>query len=183
MKSKQAYENHLDSEKSKWFAIYTHFKREKLALKHLASKGICAYLPIQKKVRKYTRKVRTVELPLISCYVFVKITKQEYVKVLETEHVLSFVKFSKNLIAIPNEEIELMKLVLGEGINVNIEKTSFEEGSEVEIVSGNLTGLTGKLIKKKDKNQVLIDLNYIGYTLQMEVDSKLLRKIKKPSYA
>lgn len=177
MNRKQAYENHLDDNEAKWFAIYTNFKREKLALKHLERKNIRAYLPIQRKIRKYTRKVVTVDLPLISCYVFVKITKREYVKVLETEHVLSFVKFSKNLIAIPDEEIELMKWVLGEGINVNIEKTSLNKGDQVEIISGNLTGIKGQLVEVKGKNQVLIDLAYIGYTLQIEVDKKLLRKL------
>ncbi len=177
MSVKQAYENHLDNEKAKWFAVYTHFKREKIALKYLQRKGICAYLPTQKKVRQYTRKIRTVELPLISCYIFVKITKQEYVKVLETEHILNFVKFSKNLISIPEKEIELMKWVLGEGIEVNINKISLHAGDQVEIISGNLTGLTGLLLQTQNKNQVLVDLNFIGYTLAITIDARLLRKI------
>ena len=179
MNFKQAYENHLEDKKAKWFAVYTHFKREKMVLKYLQRKDICAYLPTQKKIRKYTRKVRIVELPLISCYIFVKITKREYLKVLETEHVLNFVKFSKNLISIPEEEMELMKWVLGEGLEVNINKTNFCEGDKVEIISGNLTGLKGVLLKTQNKNQVLVDLRFIGYTLEITVDARLLRKTNK----
>ncbi len=172
------YENHLDSKTARWFAIYTPYKREKLVCRQLQKKGITAYLPIQELIRRYTRKIRKVELPLISCYVFVKITKAEYVKVLETEQVMGFVKFSGNLIAIPDEEIELMKRILGEGIAVNAEKQSYKEGDRVEVISGNLFGTRGKLCSIQGKKQFLVDLEFLGYTLQINIDPSLLRKVE-----
>ena len=176
-KKGSTYENHLDPKEAKWFAVYTAYKREKIVCRQLNRKGVTAYLPVQKLVRRYTRKIRTVELPLIRCYIFVKITQKEYVKVLETEQVLGFVNFSKNLIAIPEWEMELMKRVLGEGIEVNAEKREFYEGDTVEVVSGNLHGLRGKLCSIKGKKLFLVDLDYLGYTLQMTIDPILLKII------
>ena len=170
-------ENHLDDSTPKWFAVYTRFKGEKMAFRHLAKKGISVYLPLQKLTRRYTRKVKVVELPLISCYIFVKITKQEYVKVLETESVVDFVRFSNNLISIPEEEIETMKRVLGENWEVQIEQSKFEPGDLVEISAGNLIGLKGRLVDQRDKQQVLVDLERLGYTLRISVDKQLLRKV------
>ena len=174
----KTYENHLDKREAKWFAVYTRFKCEKLAFRQLTRKGVTTYLPIQTVTRRYTRKVKKVELPLISCYVFVKITESQYVQVLETEYVVDFVRFSRNLISIPEEEIELLKRVLGESWEVSIEKTEFNKGDLVEIATGNLAGLQGQLVETKDKNQVLVDLDRLGYTLRIAVDKGLLLKVK-----
>lgn len=177
MSTDKEYENHLSDTEARWFAVYTSYKREKIALRQLQRKGITAYVPIQKLTRRYSRKIKHVELPLISGYVFVKILKKEYVKVLETEYVIRFISFSKNLLSIPEEEIELMRRVLGEGLEVNAEKTTFYEGDLVEIAAGNLMGLQGTLVSLEGKNQVLIDLVYLGYTLQINIDPNLLRKL------
>ena len=63
--------NQLCDTEPRWFAVYTRYKREKLVLKELQRRGINAYLPLQTVTRYYTRKVKTVHLPLISCYIFV----------------------------------------------------------------------------------------------------------------
>lgn len=172
------YENHLDGEKAKWFAVYSAFRKEKYAQKLLLQKGVEAYLPIQTVIRKYTRKIKKVHLPLIPCYVFVKITKRQYVPVLETEYILNFVKFSRNLIAIPDKEIELMQRVLGEKMAVSIEKTTFRAGDLVEITSGNLTGLRGKLVSFQGKERVIIELEQLGYSLLMDISKQLLTKVQ-----
>jgi len=169
------YENHLHEVEKKWFAIYTQYKREKLVTKYLSKKGVEVYLPINRVVRKWVRKVREVELPLINCYVFVNITKSEYVKVLETENVLNFVQFSGNLISIPAPEIEILKRVTGELYNIEVAE-EFVEGDEVEIISGKLTGLKG-ILEEKGKRLFSVNLENLGYRLTMDIDPSLLRKI------
>ncbi len=92
---KPTYHNlHLDNIEKKWFAIYTRYKREKIVRKQLTEKGVEAYLPLSTHKRVYTRKIKIIELPLISCYVFVKITQSEYLTVASTQDVVKFVKFS-----------------------------------------------------------------------------------------
>ncbi len=181
MQTQKGYENHLETKEPKWFAIQTRYKREKLVRAALERKGVQAYLPINKVIRKWERKVREVELPLINCYLFVKITKSQYIKVLETENVVNFVRFSKNLISIPEKEIDLLKRITGEFQNLEIDNESISEGDEIEIISGNLTGLKGVLIQKNNKKKLKVKLDCLNYFLLMEVDSKLLRKIRRNS--
>lgn len=169
--------NQLHEEESRWFAIYAAFKKEKYAEKQLRKKDIETYLPIQKIKRQYERKVKYVELPLINCYLFVKITKSEYVKVLETDYIIRFVKIGKDLLAIPNNEIETLRLVLDEKLNVEVEESRFYKGENVVISEGNLAGISGKLVAFQGKEKVMIELNSIGYTLQMELDKNLLKKV------
>ena len=176
------YENHLDPRESKWFAVYTRFKREKLVTRQLEEKGITVYLPLQHLTRHYTRKKKKVSLPLISCYLFTKITQPEYIRVLETNDVVKFVQFSRNLISIPEQEIQLLKRICGEQIEVEVEPVSYHVGDKVEIVGGNLTGLRGTLLRTGKKN-FLVELAHIGYSLRMEVDPALLHKVSADSPA
>lgn len=175
----ETYENHLDEKQSRWFAVYTKYKREKLVNRKLQEKGIHCYLPLQEYTRHYTRKVRKVELPLISCYIFTKIIKKEYVPVLETPDVVSFVRFSRNLISIPEAEIHTMQRVVGEGIEVDVEPNAYQVGDEVEVIGGDLTGLKGKLVEKKNGKNLLIELENLGYMLRMYVAPSLLQKVRR----
>ncbi len=170
------YENHLEEHEAKWFAVYTRYKREKIVKKELEAKGITTYLPLQHLTRHYTRKVKKVQLPLISCYVFTKIVKAQYVPVLEVQDVVNFVQFSRNLIAIPEREVDLMKRITGEKIEIEVEQRSLEVGDEVEIIAGNLFGLRGQLLRTGKKN-FLIDLKSIGYSLKMEIDPAIVKKV------
>ncbi|MCB0583044.1 MAG: UpxY family transcription antiterminator [Phaeodactylibacter sp.] len=179
MNPKNQYSNQLDQREARWFAVYTKYKREKLILQRLREKDIHAYLPIQKLVRRYKRKVREVELPLISCYIFTKITTKDYVPVLETEDVVSFVKFSRNLIAIPEAEMQLMQRIVDGGSEIEADPSAYEVGDAVEIIGGNLTGIKGILVEQQNKKNFLVELDNIGYTLRMYVNPALLRKTGK----
>lgn len=171
-------ENHLHPLEDRWFAIYTRFKREKVVFKELISKGIEAYLPLQKIMRQYGRKKRWVELPLFNSYVFVKIKKENYVSVLSTEGVVRFVKFSQNLIAIPEKEIDIIRKIVDANLSIEVEQRRFIEGDLVEVTRGNLIGMQGTLLKLQRKNKVIIDLVHFGYSLKLELPTHFLRKVK-----
>jgi len=182
--TKQALEQQpTEAEEAQWFAIYTRYKSEKLVTKTLQQKGIEAYIPIQKLVRRYTRKVKHVELPLISCYVFVKITQLEEAKVLQTDNVLNFIKFSGKMIPIPEIEISILKRVVGEEIPVEAKPGTRGEltaGDWVEINSGNLIGLKGRLVEVENKNKLIVQLENVGYTLHLEVKPSQVSRL--PNY-
>lgn len=175
---KPDHENHLHNTESRWFAVYTRYKSEKVVERLLSQKKIECYLPLQKVTRRYTRKIKTHDIPLISCYIFVKITKHEYVPVLETENVVKFIRFAKNLLSIPEAEIAILKRITGEGeFEVAAEPGIFHEGDEVEIIGGKLTGIRGRLVEKQGKKHMVVELENVGYSLRMDVDISLLRKV------
>lgn len=169
--------NDLHASEYRWFAIYTKYKAEKHIIRSLARKGIEAYTPLLKTTKRYTRKVKTYETPLLNCYVFVYITKKEYVKVLETEYVVNYVKIRKNLVAIPQNEIDLMKRVVGQFEEITLAQENYTIGDQVEIVSGNLTGLKGLLVEINGKKDFLVNLKGAGIQLLINIDPKLIRPL------
>lgn len=168
--------NQISETEAKWFAVYTKFKCEKFVAQHLAKKQIEAYVPLISKTKRYTRKIKHYEVPLINCYVFVHITKKDYVPTLETEYVMKFLRQGKDLLAIPQSEIDLMKRVAGDIEEIySIEKGEYSPGEEVEVISGYLSGLKGRVISKAGKRSFVVDLQTLGYQLQIRIDQTYLR--------
>ena len=169
--------NQLHETEARWFAIHTRSKCEKLVVNLLGKKQIEAYVPLVRTVRKYTRKIKKIEKPLISCYVFVRIVKADYIPVLETENVAAFVRFSRNLIAIPEEEINtLRRIVLESDIELEAIPGFFAPGDPVTISAGPLTGLNGSVVKPEGKRKFQVSLDRMGYTLLITIDEKFIQK-------
>ncbi len=175
---KKAPINQLDDREPRWFAVYTRYKREKMVNKRLREKGIETYLPLQQVTRHYTRKVKHLELPLLSCYLFTKITNKSYVPVLEDPDVVKFVRIARDLIAIPEEQIDILRRIVGEGEEVAVETGDYRIGDAVEVIGGRLTGLRGRLIDKEGQKFFVVDLEFIDTRLRMKIDPKYLGKVE-----
>lgn len=166
----------LDETEARWFAVRTRFRSEKVVGKSLEKKQIEHFIPIQRITKRYTRKIKTYEIPLINCYVFVKIAVPDYVPVLETEHVVGFVRPSKEMQDIPDNELEIFRRIAGENYPTACEPGNWKTGDAVEIQSGNLAGLKGFLVEKSGKHEFVINLESFGHLLRMTIDRSLLIK-------
>lgn len=171
--------NQLSESEKRWFAVNTKYKCEKFVAERLSKKGISVYLPLIERTKRYKSGKKTHNVPLINNYVFVEIVKSEYVPVLETEYVIRFLKQGQELISIPKEEIEVLKRVIGEITDVNIGNLNYEVGDFVEVISGQLTGLKGLLIKAEGKRKFIVQLTTIGVQLNMTIDKNNLQLLKK----
>lgn len=169
--------NDLSAQEARWFAIYTKYKGEKYVADKLIKKGITCYVPLLTKTKRYVRKVKTYDIPLLNCYAFVQIKKDQYQKVLETEHVYHFVKQRKDLIAIPDQEIQLLKRIVGEKIEMTKIDSPLELGQKVEIISGNLTGIQGYIEEQQGKQEFVVVLDNMGFQLKLNVDQRLLSPV------
>lgn len=167
----------IDGQIAHWYAVNTRFKSEKVVYRMLQQKQIECYLPLQKRYRRHGKKVLTNELPLISCYIFVKIVKGQYVKVLETDYVVGFVRFAKDILPIPEHEFNLMRRICGEDIEISVEKYTFYEGDMVEIATGNLAGIKGKLVEIEGNKRVLVELEHLGFNLQISIEKQNLIRV------
>lgn len=169
--------NHLHPTEPRWFAVRTRSKSEKLVRRMLEKKGVEAWLPLQRLLRRYTRSTRLTEKPLLNGYVFVRIVRDQYVAVLETEHVAGFVRFSKDLLAVPQAELDILRrIVLEEGLEVEAIPGALAEGDPVEISAGHLMGMKGRVVRVEGKRRFQIELQYLLHSLLITVDAAFLTK-------
>ena len=163
---------------AKWFAVNTRYKYEKHALKRILNEGIEAYLPLITEYKQYKSKRKKVESLLIPRYLFVKINPKHYSRILAIPGVIHFVRIDKQLQCVKESEILILKQITGEYLPVKAvpTTTNLEAGDEVEITGGRLIGIRGHLVRRHNKDQVVIALS-IGMQLEIEVPETLLRKI------
>jgi len=170
--------NDLHPTESRWFAVHTRNKSEKFVKRMLEKKEIIAYLPLQKIMRQYGRVRRLVDRPLINCYIFVNITKDKYLTVMETENVVNFARVGPNLMAVKEEEIKIIKRVtMEDDLDVDVVSTTLSEGDPVEISAGSLIGMKGKIVKKDGKRKFQVELESLGMSMFITIDGAFLEKM------
>ena len=103
--------NQPEASKS-WYVVYTRSRAEKKVHAGLTINNIDSFLPLQKQLRQWNDRKRWVEVPLLTGYCFVHISKKEYLTVLHTPNVLSYVMFDKKPAVIPDREIDYLKQML-----------------------------------------------------------------------
>lgn len=168
-----------DTQKYEWFAITTKYKCEKYVTEVIQRMGFDAYVPLLRKTKRYTRKIKTYEIPLISCYAFVKISAADKVRVLQVPYVHNFVRFDGKITSVPEHEMQMMRRVVGEISDVIAEPRLWTRGDKVEVIAGNLTGIQGTLIEQNGKHEFIIELETLGYQLRMVVDRSVLRRVAR----
>lgn len=170
--------NHLNATEPRWFAVWVNYKREKQAERELRARGIEVYLPLKTYTRVYASKRRTVHLPLLSRYIFVRIVRDDYVRVLENPHVLNFVREHRNLRSVREEEISLLRRIAGDERTAELSSVNLSAGEPVEMITGNLAGMRGAFVRRKGKKSFVIQLESLGVHLEIEVDPSDIRRLK-----
>ncbi len=161
----------------KWYAVKTRYKCEKQVQKHLELKGVNSYLPLLNRTKRYQRKVKNYQVPLINCFVFVQIDLKDKVDVLTNYNVVDFLRIGNEILPVSDDEIMTMKRVVGELDEVMVGHWEWSEGDRVEVVAGSLTGLHGTLVTRSGKHELIVRLETMGCQLRMNIDESLLRKL------
>lgn len=173
----------IEKETPQWFAIYTKSRNEKKVNERLLAQGFEAYLPIQKKLRQWSDRKKWVQEPLLTSYVFVKVSPLEIYKVLRLPGVVQFVSFEGKPAPIPQEQIDVLKMFLGQQLDVEVLSEELEPGDWVEITIGSLIGFRGELVSHQNQNKILIKLDHISHQLLVTLPANYVAKAvkRKPS--
>jgi transcription antitermination factor NusG len=163
-----------------WHAIYVHSRAEKKVHAELSQKGIESFLPLQRKLRQWSDRKKWVELPLISGYVFVHITRKHYDVVLQIDNVMQYVRFEGKAAVIRDHDIETLKRMLGQSdLDVEITNEDLKPGMQVEIIAGPMMGVKGELVSFRGNNKVALRIPPLGFTVLVESPAKNLVVIKE----
>jgi len=161
-----------------WYAIRVKSRSEKKVYSDLADQQITTYLPIHKVLRQWSDRKKWVEVPLISGYVFVYISRKEYENVLRTPNVVCYIYFEGKAAIVRQEDIDLLKRMLGQSdIAVEVTLDQLKPGQLVEIIAGPLVGMKGELIEFQGKHKVALRIQQIGCTVLIESPNQNLRPV------
>jgi len=168
------------TEKKHWHAVYTRSRAEKKVLSEMEYSGIEAYLPLHRKLRKWSDREKWVEMPLIPGYLFVNIGLKEYDKVLKTIGVVAYVRFEGKAAIIPDSQIQFIQKMLDDSsLSVEIIHQIPEKGDQVIVIAGPLIGLKGTIISVKGKKRVAVEIEKLNLSLTIEIQLSLIEIINE----
>jgi len=154
----------------RWYAVYTHPRAEKVVASHLAQRDIENFLPLYSKVSRWKNGMKMhLELPLFPGYLFVKIPLADRLRVLQTPSVATLVGAGTRPIAVPEQEIEILRAQLSRVAAIPHPYMSI--GDRVRVVSGPLQGLEGFLIQKKNEDRFILSMDLIMQSMSVEIDT------------
>lgn len=157
-----------------WYAIKVKYKSEKLVLSQLEKKGVTSYAPMRNYTKRYQRKIVHHIVPVLPCYVFVNITEQEYVRVLDTQYVFGFVKIGQQISPVHDNEIDILRKIEGIDEDLIFTEINYGIGESVNVSNGPLFGMKGIISEIRSKGKLLVNFDSLGITLQIEINKKQL---------
>jgi transcription antitermination factor NusG len=161
----------------KWYAIYTNPRAEKQVRDRLLESGVEVFLPLQKTYRIWSDRKKLVERPLLSSYVFVKVTPIEFPRVYQTSGIVRFVTFEGKPASIPQNQIDNLRLLINSDTEIEISSEKFEQGDNVEVIRGSLVGLTGELVTLGSHSRVVVRIDRLDQNLIVNIPMTFLRRL------
>jgi transcription antitermination factor NusG len=160
----------IDPSGSRWFAVWTRSRHEKVAAAMLQLSGVQHFLPLKSEVRQWSDRRQTVSVPLFSGYLFVRMnpTKDSLLRVLKAPGIAGLVGNSAGPLPIPDRQIEDIRTVLAQ----RVECTAIpilEEGDLVRVVRGPLAGVQGRLVQNSSTARLVISIEMINTSLAVNL--------------
>jgi len=160
----------------KWFAVYTRSRMEKKASVDLTNRDIECYLPTMSVTRIWGKQSRKTTLPLISGYIFVRVTPKEFYQVLFAPGVLRYVCFDGKPAVITDYQMETLKLFIRNGENdIRVSSEKIHKGDLVRITEGALKDRIAEIVEIRGKKRILARINQLGCSIHIDLgDTKVV---------
>lgn len=160
-----------------WYAIYTRSRYEKKVFSELIARGIDAYLPLNRTLRRWSDRKVWVEEPYIRSYVFVNVDANKYALALQVTGAVKYIFFEGKPAIIPDWQIELLKKALEIGKDYEITNKAFAPGDKVMISRGAFINFSGELLETQGKHKVIIRIDHIGHSILLTIPLSYLEKV------
>lgn len=162
-----------------WYAAHTRHQHEKVVASMLANKGFEVFLPLYSEIRQWRDRLKKVELPLFSCYVFLRGDLDRRLAILSTPGVHGMVTSAGKLAGIPEEEIEAVRSVIANRIKVK-PHPFLKVGDLVRVKCGALSGLEGFLVRRKGQTRLILSVALLERSVAAEIDASAVEPVMAP---
>jgi transcription antitermination factor NusG len=153
-----------------WFAVHVRSRYESLVARCLTAKGYECFLPTYWCRRRWSDRVKELELPLFPGYFFCRFQLEDRLPILKTPRLISIVGIAQNPVPVDEAEIEGVRKLVNSGLRhqpwpyVSI-------GQKVRIEYGSLWGLEGILQSFKGRHRIVVSVTLLQRSVAAEIDS------------
>jgi transcription antitermination factor NusG len=165
-----------------WYAAYTKSRHEKKVAAHLEMKRVEVFVPLYNATHIWNGRRAALQLPLFPGYVFVRISLEDRMRVLEAPGVIHLVGSAGLPIPLPDAEVDQLRKCLAPELKAE-PLPYLRTGDQVRIVDGPLAGWTGMVVRHDGETRFVISVDLIMRSVAIKVEAWQLELICAASTA
>jgi transcriptional antiterminator NusG len=153
-----------------WYAIWTRSRHEQVVREQLERKQVDVFLPTITRWSRGKDRKKKIDWPLFPGYCFARFDPDDPLPILKCTGVVNIVSFEGKPAAIPDVEIESIRVLVGSELQFD-PCPLIHEGMLVEVVHGPLKGVVGRLLRKDaHRARLVLSVDLIGQAVSVDVD-------------
>lgn len=153
----------------KWYALAVKPRHDRAVSGALEHKGYQTLVPLYKKRRRYSVRIRESELPLFPGYIFCRFNAMTRLPILTTPGVLQILGTGRA--PIPVEESEIASLQTALRLQLPVQPFPFlETGQRVRITEGALVGVEGIVMSFRQCLRLVLSISLLQRSVLLEID-------------
>jgi transcription antitermination factor NusG len=163
----------LDDSSYPWYALQVRTQHERGVADFLRGGGFDWFLPLYKCRKRWSDRVKEVEVPLFPGYLFCRFNVHDRLPILKTPGVIQIVGYNRKPVEIDEAEIGAIRTLVGSGM-ASQPWPYLHVGDRVQIESGPLQGMSGILTNFKGKHRLIISVTLLQRAVAVEIDGALV---------
>lgn len=156
-----------------WYALSVRHQHERQTERVLQLRGWETLVPVYRSRRQWSDRVKEIESPLFSGYVFCRFSIRDRVQIEDTPGVAQIVKFNGLAAALEDREIEQVRAMVGSGARLS-PWPYLRAGDRVQVVRGPLRGIEGTLLRDGGEARVVVSVEMLQRSIAVEVDPTMV---------
>ena len=156
-----------------WYAVMVRTGREKTATLLLENAGYECFLPVSKFIRRWSDRMKEIEVPLFPGYLFCRMDPYNRLPVLMTPGVIQIVGAGKTLVPVEEGEITDIQRVIKNGLST-MPWPYMQVGQIARIEEGPLRGMSGIIVRIKSGMKLVLSVSLLQRSVAVEVDRSWL---------
>lgn len=157
----------------RWFALKVRPKHEKSSAVALRNKGYEEFVPLRRCRRAWSDRMKDLELPLFSGYIFCRFAPENRLPILTTPGVAFIVGVGKMPAPVADEEIRALQSVVRSGLEAE-PWPYLRIGQRVRVQDGPLAGVEGILVGSRRGRRLVVSVTLLRRSVAVEVDANWL---------
>jgi transcription antitermination factor NusG len=168
-RSTEGINNMTSVSQENWFAVHVWAGREQLTSQSLRARGYDVFLPTYCERRRWSDRVRTVELALFAGYTFCRMQELVTRGVITTPGVIGIVSDGVNPIPVPTEEVDSIRLIVSGAKNLE-PVAMVRVGQRVRVETGPLQGVEGIVQRADNSCRIVVSVRLLQRAVAVEID-------------
>jgi transcription antitermination factor NusG len=159
-----------------WYALHVRERYESCVATHLRGRGYAAFLPLYTTRRRWSDRLKEIQLPLFPGYVFCQFDLQSRLPILTIPGVVHIVGFGKTAVPVDEGEITALRAADQSGL-ARRPWPYLRTGQRVKIECGPLCGLEGVLLDFKGAQRLVLSVTLLQRSVAVELEEQWVRPV------